>query len=365
MTGPVRGPYSRAEIEERFADPSVIAGARPVVLVDGASEGVRVVEVRTGSGFRFEVLLSRGMDVGQAEYQGIPISWRSPTAEVAPAYYDSQDSGWLRSFHGGLLVGCGLRNVGDASVYGKEPLGVHGRLSNLPAERWSVTEGWHDDQYAIKVRGSVREASAEGESVLLTRTISTHLGQSGFELVDRIFNRSFEPTPLMVLYHLNLGFPIVSEQSRFVGQSLSAELQGSGDAAPLEDYSEFGAPTDGRSGRAFYHRLLPDEQGRIRCGIVRDRPRPLGFEIEFSAAELPYLTQWIVTRRGTYYVALEPGNCHVGGLAAERRAGRLQMLGGREERTFHLRCSVLTSDEEIASLTEASQRVLASAQTDH
>ena len=56
-----------------------------------------------------------------------------------------------------------------------------------------------------------------GENLLLTRTIRTQLGARGFVLEDRIENRGFEAQPLMMLYHINFGFPLLGPKARVVG----------------------------------------------------------------------------------------------------------------------------------------------------
>jgi hypothetical protein len=63
----------------------------------------------------------------------VPLAWVSPTGVVAPHFRELQGEGWLRSFGGGLLVTCGLQNVGEPSERGGEELGLHGRISNTPA----------------------------------------------------------------------------------------------------------------------------------------------------------------------------------------------------------------------------------------
>src|ERR1700687_188995 len=83
-------------------------GARLVQLADGPEAGVAVAELRTGSGFAFDVLPGRGMDIGFAEYRGMPLCWRSPTGEIAAAFYERADDGWLRGFSGGLMETCGV-----------------------------------------------------------------------------------------------------------------------------------------------------------------------------------------------------------------------------------------------------------------
>ena len=100
--------FTRTDLLQRIGDVSQIAGLRSMRLEDGSEAGVRLIEVRTGTGFRFNVLPSRGMDVSFAEYKGIPLSWRSCTGDVSPAYYEPQGDGWHRGFYGGMVITCGL-----------------------------------------------------------------------------------------------------------------------------------------------------------------------------------------------------------------------------------------------------------------
>src|SRR5512143_823898 len=97
---------TREEIAARSGDLSQVAGVRTMTLSSGHEEGVRIADVRTGSGLRFQVTLDRGMDISVAEYRGIPLAWRSPAGDVHPAYFDPAGRGWLRTFPGGLMTGC-------------------------------------------------------------------------------------------------------------------------------------------------------------------------------------------------------------------------------------------------------------------
>ena len=84
--------------------------ARTVRLTDGNEDGVRADRRSRQGGLHALVLADRGIDIGPAWYAGQQLSWQSPTGIVEPAYFD--ETSWLRSFHGGLLVTCGLQNVG-------------------------------------------------------------------------------------------------------------------------------------------------------------------------------------------------------------------------------------------------------------
>ena len=81
-------------------------GIRLAELAEGAERGVRIADVRSGGGLAFTVLLDRGLDLGAAEFRGIPLAFLAPGAGFAhPAGYEPAGLGWLRSWGGGLLTG--------------------------------------------------------------------------------------------------------------------------------------------------------------------------------------------------------------------------------------------------------------------
>ncbi len=48
-----------------------LARVRTSVLDDGKGRGIRIADVDNGSGLRFSVLLDRGMDIGDASFNGV------------------------------------------------------------------------------------------------------------------------------------------------------------------------------------------------------------------------------------------------------------------------------------------------------
>lgn len=126
---------SKEDLLRRVGDISQIAAVTPVTLKDGVSAGVDAVTFRTGSGFSFVALPGRGLDISWAEYQGLPLCWRSPTGEVAAAFYEPNGKGWLRSFYGGLFVTCGLSAAGQPSTDDGEQFGLHSgcELTSIPS----------------------------------------------------------------------------------------------------------------------------------------------------------------------------------------------------------------------------------------
>ncbi len=175
---------------------------------DGSARGARRLRVITGSGLEYEVHPDRALDIGRVTFDGVPMAWLSPTGFAAPALSDAAGDGWTKTFGGGLMSTCGLDNFGEAGTDGTTTYGLHGRIGSLPAEltRVEVSEG-------IRIEGTVRQATAFGENLRLERKISSSVGGSSIIVDDRITNESADDSPLMALYHVNMGWPMLSPQA--------------------------------------------------------------------------------------------------------------------------------------------------------
>ena len=159
------------------------------------------------------------MDISYAEYQGIPLCWRSGTGDVAPTYYNPEGSEWLRGFAGGLLTTCGMTYLGDPEEDQGQNLGLHGRVSYLPADNIWVDSRWEGNRYIMWAQGKVSEIKALGPHLLRTRRISTELGATKLHIEDVIENIDYRESPLMYLFHINAGFPIVDDEAEFISNS--------------------------------------------------------------------------------------------------------------------------------------------------
>jgi hypothetical protein len=355
--------WTREQVLERVGDPSQIAFARGCVLCDGKAEGVRAVEVATGSGLAFTVLPGRGMDISSASFRGMALSFQSATGITSPAYYEESGTAWLRTFYAGLLTTCGITNAGVPSVDGGRQFGLHGRVANAAAEDLCVEQDWQGDEFEIRVAGTVREATAMAENMRLRRSIETRLGARGFRLRDTVTNRGFEPQPLMLLYHFNYGFPLLSPGSRVVGPIRRTEARDEQARAGrgVEECLRFPEPVQDYQEKVFFHSLAAGADGRTFIALVTDdcgNGTPLGVVCRWNAAELPCLTQWKMPCRGFYVVGLEPGTVTPMGRGPLRAAGTLPLLEGQASRSVTIDVEVLDSAEEISAVEQEAARLL-------
>ena len=340
----------REEVLERVGDISQLGGIRLVELADGRERGVRAAQFRTAGGLAFTVLIDRGMDIDRADYKGVPLCWRSATQSAHPAYFEPQGYGWLRSFFGGLLTTCGLTYAGHPTVDEGEALGLHGRISNLPARNLRIEERWEGEEFVMTASAEVTEAALFGPHMVLRRTVSARLGEPQLTVSDEVENRGYRSEPLMLLYHINFGYPLVDGSARLVAAVQSASPLDERAEGEPEDYSHFLTPQADYEERCYLLRLRPDEAGFVHLALVNPEAGAglaLGVYLRYRRDQLPYLVEWKMLQRGVYAVGLEPANCPLRPRDQLRERGELPMLEPGEVRRFDLEVGVMEGSEEL------------------
>lgn len=340
------------ELRRRIGDISQLVSTRAARLADGTEDGLRVIDARVSGGLSALILADRGLDLGDVWAGGHQVGWRSTTGAVHPAYFDERT--WLRSFHGGLLTTCGLQNVGLPSEDEGTSHGLHGRISNIPARNVVHRVVELDGQLVAEVSGEVRETDVFGSDLLLRRRILLPMGETVAQIHDEVVNQGFAPTPLLILYHVNLGYPVVADEARVVGPP--AEVVGRDEEAQavVAEHATFTAPQDGAREHVFEHRLREPGAAQASISVANPVYAPTGgiaVTVTWDPRQLPRLWQWRMLRAGMYVTGLEPANCGLAGRAAERAAGTMQVLEPGEARRFDLSIRVRLG-EDVSALVD-------------
>ncbi|MBD3305604.1 DUF4432 family protein [candidate division KSB3 bacterium] len=330
--------------------------------MDGNARGVRAAQVQTGAGLNFTVLLDRGLDIAAADYRGQSLCWRSSTGDVAPAFFEPQGLGWLRGFYGGLLTTCGLTYYGAPDVDQGQALGLHGRVSHIPAKNVHVDGDWEGDDYVMWVQGNVQETAVFQENLVLRRKIWTRLGEKRLFIDDVVENVGYATTEHMMLYHINGGFPAVDEGTEIVAPFVKTEPRDDRAKVGQEKFFMFQGPTPGFQERVYYHDVATDELGYVYSALMNqafDQGQGFGFYIKYLKEQLPVLVEWKMNAEGTYVVGMEPGTNKAGGRSVEREQGTLQFLEPGESRFYNLEIGVLSGPDELAAFRETVQQIKA------
>jgi len=350
MTAVFGSTMKKQDILEHVGDISQICDIRKMMYTEGKSAGVQVFDVTTGSGFMFSVLPSRGLDISNASFKGIPLVWKSSTGETSPFLYQPEGYEWLYSFFGGLLTTCGISySCGACTDKGKQ-LGLHGRVSNIPAENVNVLKDWAGDEFMLKISGRVRETSVFGENLILHRSITTSLGAQKLLINDMVENAGFTTTPLMMLYHVNAGWPIVSEHSTLYSPSRKVTPRDDAAKVEAEKWGSFPVPQKDFTERVYFHDLAGDRDGICKAGMINEN-LGIGLYVKFPRTEFPNFVEWKMTGQGTYVVGMEPSNCTCS-RAEMREKGLLEFIGPGEKRTFTLEIGVIEGTDEITAFKD-------------
>jgi len=334
--------WTRAELSRYVADMGQLGGINPVAYQDGPEAGVRALEFRTGAGLSFTVLADRCMDIGLAAVNGVPLSFMTGVGYAHPAYYSERGDDWHQTFAGGLMVTCGLDTFGSPSTDSGKEYGQHGRASSLPARGLSWDADWDGDDYVLKARGKMRQVSFHGEYLQLTREITAKLGENRFTLHDTVENLGTRAEAHMVLYHFNIGFPLldagtVLDVDTNRTDALDERFQGMVGRAKQVLGPEYGYDPE-----VVSHDAKTDDHGWVTASVVNggfDAGRGLGLTIRYRKDELPFLWQWRNFRERGYVMGVEPGNAHMRGRIYNREQGTLQVLEVGERREYHLEVS--------------------------
>ncbi|MEM4228174.1 MAG: aldose 1-epimerase family protein [Thermoproteota archaeon] len=350
---------SKDELLKRLGSMEQIAGIKILELSNGFERNVRVAIVKN-SELSFLTAIDRGMDIVNAEYRDVPLSWISPTGIVAPAFYEPEGLGWLRGFPGGLMTTCGLTYMGAPAFDQEESLGLHGRISYSPANLLHVDAYWDGENYKIILEGEIRESKVFEPNIVLRRRMSTTLGEKRIAVRDVVTNRGWKTQPLMILYHINIGFPLLDKGARFLSTTSYFTPRDQEAKEGAEDFASIHEPRSGYREKVYFHEMLVDNEGNAYAAIVNDRLLGgLGVYVKYSKRELPRFIQWKMLGEGTYVMGMEPANSLVMGRDKERAWGTLQYIGPQETKEFHIEIGILAGYE-IVEFEEKIRRIMGS-----
>ncbi|MBK7710813.1 MAG: aldose 1-epimerase family protein [Bacteroidales bacterium] len=284
-----------------------IGGSRHYLLSDGRGRDMRAIDVNTGSGLNYTILPDRGMDISLASFRGNNLVYISCNGETHPAFFEPSGFGWLNTFTGGLLTTCGLTYLGAPVKDGDEELGLHGRYSTIPARQVADLSEWVGDEYHIRLRGTIEEGRIFGHRIRLEREISSIVGQNTIRIRDIVINFGYKASPYTILYHMNLGYPLLSEFSELIVDPVITVPATPFAAEGINDFRRFIKPQANCQEQVYFHSVKSDNKGKAHAALL-NRKLGISLKINFDAEQLPYLTEWKMMGMGEYVLGLEPCN---------------------------------------------------------
>lgn len=332
--------------KDKISNTSQLAGIETAISDNGPARGTRIAWINTGTGLRYKVVIDRAMDIANAFYNQYSLTWLSRLGTIPPERFSNKGTDWLHTFGGGLIVTCGLSHVGGPETEENEIRGVHGNISNIPAEIESIIQ---PDPIAgemtMSITGRIRETKIFGPDLELKRTISSELGKAVIRIHDEVTNRGNTKAPHMLLYHCNFGWPLADEGTEILweGNWQARDEQSKLIFTEGNNFRQCGKVMEehdaGGEAAAFID-IKSDDNGKCTCGL-NNKQLGLKLFLKFKKDQLPWLINWQHWGKGEYVTGLEPATHPPIGQKKAKESGTIIYLQPGEKRSYDLEFEVI------------------------
>ncbi|HVM86941.1 MAG TPA: aldose 1-epimerase family protein [Puia sp.] len=337
----------------KISNHAQVGGIETSVLDNGAGRGTRIAWINTGTGLRYKVLIDRAMDIADAFFNQYSLVWLSHSGITSPQPFSDKGIDWLRTFGGGLLTTCGLSHVGgpEKDAYGER--GLHGEISNTPAEIISIIQpDPANGKLDMSITGVIRSSVIFGPCFELRRTISGKIGSASITIHDEVFNRGNTAAPHMLLYHCNFGWPLVDEETDILWKGEWKPRFEKPDNIIFTEKNNFRKclpPIKEHSGNGEEVGIIDidsDAEGKCVCGLYNSKIN-LALSMRFHKKQLPWLVNWQHWGKGEYVTGIEPSTHPLNGQAKAREEKTLLFIPPGEKRNYDLEIEILSDTGRI------------------
>ena len=155
---------------------------------------------------------------------------------------------------------------------------------------------------------------------------------------DSIENLDCNDTDYLLLYHFNFGFPFVDEHLDMIFPEAAQPMVPGNESSQKEmaEWNKISSPVDNGIENLFFHTLKPAADKTVTVRL--ENPKiGIGAYINYETEFLPYLVEWRCIRTGEYALGIEPSNNFIGGMPAERKAGRSRKIAAGEKHTLKVK----------------------------
>ena len=299
--------FTKKDYYRLVGDDAQCFGIREFTCHEGKSDLTRGLNVTTATSLEYDILTSKGLDIFKLSFKGINISFASKAGLTSPWLTDGQGWAYRYGLSAGFMYTAGFSNVGgpqediDAYHY------AHGSLKDTPAHNVSHSTVWNGDDCSLVIDADITDSAFYGRNLNLHRTITTPVGTPVIHVCDTIENRSFHDEDVMLLYHMNFGYPFLCKDLKIYIPITHAE--------PITDDTE-------KSGIAFDSISDPIDNGKeclyaLKLKSVNDRSLyclyneklRLGIYVRYNTRLMPYLIEWKSMVSGDYALGLLPSTC--------------------------------------------------------
>lgn len=271
-------------MDERIANLAQVAGVTRYTYTEGREKGLDVIDCNNGT-IRFLLNVNKACDVMQLFHKGQNVSFVSKNG------FMQREIPFLNRFEGGMVYTCGLNSLAD-----REGFDFHGSIHNIPSQ--IVRAECNED--GIVVEAVVRDTELCGRNLALKRKITSAIGSDSVTVEDTVANEGFRDAEYCLLYHVNIGYPMLDEGAKIVVDAEKWEPRTPWSAENMDTVFDVSAPVVDMEETCYFLTLKTPEASLVNEKLGKK------FTISYSGDTLPHFIEWKNMVSGDYAVGLEP-----------------------------------------------------------
>ncbi len=261
-----------------------VASLRRYTYVSGKEKGIEVIDCDNGK-LRFLLNVTKALDIMQLYHCGQNVSFLSKNA------FTPREIPFGERFEGGMVYTCGLNSLGH-----REGFELHGNLHNTNAQVVCA----RCDEDGIYVEAIVESTELFGKNLVFRRKIFSAIGSESLKIEDTLENRGFRDEDYCLLYHINVGYPMLDE-----GGKIEAEMN------KYYARSEWAKENEGRMFDIVDS--IPNDPEtcyfldlKKPCVSLTNSKLGKKFTVSYSGETLPCFIEWHSMASRDYALGLEP-----------------------------------------------------------
>ncbi len=176
--------------------------------------------------------------------------------------------------------------------------------------------------------------------------------------MDEVTNDSATPTEMQMLYHFNIGQPLLSEGAKAVLPLRQLVPRDAHAAKDIDTWDVYRGPDAGYSEQCYFTELAADKSGRSMV-LLKNADASQGVSLQFGVKTLPYFVLWKNTRAVAdgYVTGLEPSTNFPHERSFETKHGRVVKLAPGESVRFELQITAYGDRAAVANAEKAVQQL--------
>ena len=156
---------------------------------------------------------------------------------------------------------------------------------------------------------------------------------------DTIENTGDKEEPFEILYHMNMGYPLLDEDSIIDIPSSEVRARNEHAKEDIANWMHMEKPTAGYEERCYYH-FFPNDRG---FASITQPKLGIKLAISYNAKALDGFVEWKMMGIRDYVLGLECGNSLPDGRDVMRKTGMLKFLKPGEKQTYEVTVDVSES----------------------